>query len=120
MYGHEDVVEKFYNIKPGADSTSPVECMVGVPDWVDVYGDERSFRITLRVKARREGVDLGLVKKVLGRVEDDTMGEVEEGEDEGQDIEDDVTLTHVRELAMEVQEMEFIQYVDNYTLRQQH
>jgi hypothetical protein len=48
--------EKSYSIKPDADSSSPIECVVTVPEWVDCYGDERDLKLSLRIKARPEAI----------------------------------------------------------------
>lgn len=45
--------EKHYSLRPDESSTSPVECVVSVPDWVNIHGGERSLRVSLRVRARR-------------------------------------------------------------------
>lgn len=48
--------EKSYNVAPAADSTSPIECIVTVPEWVDCYGRERDLRIGIRVRARKGAI----------------------------------------------------------------
>jgi len=48
--------EKSYNVTPAANSTSPIECIVTVPEWVDCYGRERDLRIGIRVRARKGAI----------------------------------------------------------------
>jgi hypothetical protein len=48
--------EKSYNVTPAANSTSPIECIVTVPEWVDCYGRERDLRIGIRVRARKSAI----------------------------------------------------------------
>ena len=79
--------ERHYTIKP-TESTCPVECVVSVPEWVDVNGDERALKVSLRVRARQRPTD-------GEQMEVDTA-----------DQKDDVVLTHLLELGMEVEEVE--------------
>ncbi|EIW67223.1 hypothetical protein TREMEDRAFT_64469 [Tremella mesenterica DSM 1558] len=77
--------ERHYTIKPN-ESTCPVECVVTVPEWVDVHGDERSIKISLRVRARRDAILQG-----------DASMDIDGG---------DEILTNLLELGMEVEELE--------------
>nr|XP_019050465.1 hypothetical protein I302_00899 [Kwoniella bestiolae CBS 10118]OCF29395.1 hypothetical protein I302_00899 [Kwoniella bestiolae CBS 10118] len=61
--GHsaQERTERHFTLRPEADSTSPVECVVTVPDWVDVNGEEKSLKVSLRVRARKpvsQGMDV--------------------------------------------------------------
>ena len=49
--------ERHFTLKPEGDFPSPVECVVTVPDWVDVNGEERSLKVSLRMRAKRHSVD---------------------------------------------------------------
>jgi hypothetical protein len=51
-----NATEKNFNLKPGPDSTSPIECIVTIPEWVDCYGQEKDLRIGIRVRARRAAI----------------------------------------------------------------
>ncbi|WWC60381.1 uncharacterized protein I303_102953 [Kwoniella dejecticola CBS 10117] len=53
----QDRTERHFTLRPEADSTSPVECVVTVPDWVDVNGEEKSLKVSLRVRARRNAIE---------------------------------------------------------------
>lgn len=37
----------------GSSSASPLECILTVPEWIDVNGEEKSLKVSLRVRARR-------------------------------------------------------------------
>ncbi|ORX35217.1 hypothetical protein BD324DRAFT_631851 [Kockovaella imperatae] len=46
--------ERHFALKPETkDFDSPVECVVTVPDWVDVNGEEKSLKVSLRLRAKR-------------------------------------------------------------------
>ncbi|WVQ65031.1 uncharacterized protein L199_003201 [Kwoniella botswanensis] len=49
----QGATERHFTLRPESDSTSPVECVVTVPDWVDVNGKEKSLKVSLRVRARK-------------------------------------------------------------------
>ncbi|OCF56500.1 hypothetical protein L486_05350 [Kwoniella mangroviensis CBS 10435] len=49
----QGATERHFTLRPESDSTSPVECVVTVPDWVDVNGEEKSLKVSLRVRARK-------------------------------------------------------------------
>lgn len=53
----QDGTERHYSLTPAADSTSPIECVVSVPDWVDVNGGEKDLKVSIRVRARRSAVE---------------------------------------------------------------
>lgn len=51
--GHTTIrPERSFTLRPDCAKATPIECIVSVPDWVDVNGDEKSLRVSLRVRAR--------------------------------------------------------------------
>ena len=121
--------EKSYNVKPDADSTSPIECVVTVPEWVDCHGGERDLKIAIRVRARRDAIiTQNKIKQTSGtagvpEVECGPLGDETEpastisrsttptipppsSASVPMQREDDDILTRILELGMEVDEIE--------------
>ncbi|ORY29829.1 hypothetical protein BCR39DRAFT_505406 [Naematelia encephala] len=44
--------ERHYSLRAEGSSASPIECIVSVPEWVDLNGPERSLKVSLRIRAR--------------------------------------------------------------------
>lgn len=119
---HVDGTERHYSLKPATDSTSPIECIVSVPDWVDVNGGEKDLKISIRIRARREAVK-ALVGQAKPPPNEDSLVVDSSPEDDGGPVslpldnaeptsvpmERDSSgeiLTHILELGMEVDEVE--------------
>jgi hypothetical protein len=100
-----DRVERHFTLKQDDDCPSPVECVVSVPDWVDVNGGERSLRIALRLRARKTTK----VAKTSGSAQGDAA-ELDSVPMERQ-TEDGEDLTKMLELGMEVEQLERYSYV---------
>ncbi|OCF40063.1 hypothetical protein I317_06138 [Kwoniella heveanensis CBS 569] len=126
--------ERHYTLRPEADSTSPVECVVTVPDWVDVNGEEKSLKVSLRVRARKHAIKSQVDEESsLASSTTTTTGQSQPAaasnapgtgtygvmEDNHQELDaipmerqtkgkkaDDELLTHILELGMEVEEVE--------------
>lgn len=119
-----DGTERHYSLKPATDSTSPIECIVSVPDWVDVNGGEKDLKISIRIRARREAV-----KALAGEAKPPSNPDSLVVDTSPEDSEDGVAvpqaldntepastpmerdsscevLTHILELGMEVDEVE--------------
>jgi DsbC/DsbD-like thiol-disulfide interchange protein len=58
IVGVQDDAKKSYTLQSTANSATPVECYVTVPEWVDINGDEKSIKIVLKLRARKEAVRL--------------------------------------------------------------
>ncbi|WVQ78789.1 hypothetical protein IAT38_000880 [Cryptococcus sp. DSM 104549] len=117
--------ERHFTLRPEADSTSPVECVVSVPEFVDVHGEEKSLKVSLRIRARRDAIKAAAVP-VRGPVEsageagtaaaaaaangeepqEGNARELESVPMERQGKRNDEVLTHMIELGMEVEEVE--------------
>jgi hypothetical protein len=117
-----DGIERNFALHPGPDSTSPVECTVTVPDWVDCFGKERDFKVNIRLRARRGAIE-DAVKKHKALTTPELNGEVPAPTSSPTDAvpgsaaaelkeshpaadKDTEILTHILELAMEVEELE--------------
>lgn len=128
--------EKSYRITPAANSTSPIECIVTVPEWVDCFGQERDLKIGIKVRARKGAIAAQnkLKEDVLSRHLSDALGDfpgpmtepsVDSGDESAtSDAEsttalgsptdsipmrrhkDEEVLTRIIELGMEVDEVE--------------
>ncbi|WWD16427.1 hypothetical protein CI109_100853 [Kwoniella shandongensis] len=46
------IVDRQYLLFADADSKSPVECVLLIPEWVDINGEERSLKVKLKVRHR--------------------------------------------------------------------
>ncbi|WWC88092.1 uncharacterized protein L201_002996 [Kwoniella dendrophila CBS 6074] len=131
---HQNQTERHYTLKPEANSNSPLECIVTVPDWVDVNGDEKSLKVSLRVRARNincnnQPMEIDSVHTrnessssrsssssitSIAATSNPTLGsrelesvpmERQYGDILGKRVQDDM-LTHILELGMEVEETE--------------
>ena len=109
--------DRQYTLRPDMDSASPIECVVSTPDWVDVNGEEKSLKISLRLRARRNAILSDVAADVghTGGEEEGTQAEQGCTPDlDSMPMEKDVTgasvgedvLTHMLELGMEVEEFE--------------
>ncbi|WVQ93510.1 hypothetical protein IAU59_000584 [Kwoniella sp. CBS 9459] len=118
--------ERHYTLRPEADSTSPVECVVTVPDWVDVNGEEKSLKVSLRLRARKNAIkpeveddfwaSSSRSQPPTGSSPAETSGVAEDNHRELDAIPmerqikskkaEDELLTHILELGMEVEEVE--------------
>jgi hypothetical protein len=58
--------ERHFTLKPELKTGSPVECIVTVPEWIDINGGERSFRITMRMRAKRDVLLPGTIPGLIG------------------------------------------------------
>ena len=120
---HADGTERHYSLKPAADSTSPIECIVSVPDWVDVNGGEKDLKISIRIRARREAVKALQPQSPAAnsdsRVVDTSFEDSEDGVSVPQTLDhteptsvamerdsSGEILTHILELGMEIDEIE--------------
>ncbi|KAK4690062.1 hypothetical protein P7C73_g25, partial [Tremellales sp. Uapishka_1] len=109
--------ERHYTLKPEKDSESPVECVVTVPDWVDVNGEEKSLKVSLRLRARRPE-PAATSRSAAASSDDMTMGNDSMAEEETRELEsvpmerhtemkkEDDVATYMLELGMEVEEIE--------------
>ncbi|WRT65772.1 uncharacterized protein IL334_002721 [Kwoniella shivajii] len=129
----QDRTERHYTLRPEADSTSPVECVVTVPDWVDVNGEEKSLKVSLRLRARKTAIKARTIEAETSSIEAETSSIEAAGsslrtsqdnpaltEGGSRELEsvpmerqcargkkaDDDLLTHILELGMEVEETE--------------
>ena len=50
----QELGEKHFAVRTDHNAYSPVDCIVTVPEWIDVNGDERSFKIVLQMRAKEE------------------------------------------------------------------
>ena len=119
--------ERHYTLKPETNSfESPVECVVTVPDWVDVYGEEKSLKVSLRMRAKKPVVEEDDAAEGSEAGQADTTGDAlapstttagssssvpmerqaSFQEIGGKNETEDVIMTHVVELGMEVEEVE--------------
>lgn len=125
---HSDHTERHYSLKPANDSTSPIECIVSVPDWVDCNGGEKDLKVSIRVRARREAVQAAVhaskptspvpvvaptTPEASDDIETDNSAGVPQNLDHSEPLsvpmERDTSaeiLTHILELGMEVDEVE--------------
>lgn len=114
-----EVSERHYTLRPEADSTSPIECVVTVPEFVDVNGEEKSLKVSLRIRARRDAIiiaksSLQSEAEVTSTAveEDGDMSRLEsvlmERSDSKGNKEKEEPLTHMIELGMEVEETEWL------------
>jgi hypothetical protein len=62
-----DLTERNFSLKPAANSSSPVECVVSVPEWVDCFGKERDLKVNIRVRARRGAIEEAVKKQSASR-----------------------------------------------------
>jgi len=101
--------ERSYTLRPDCNQTTPIECIVSVPDWVDVNGDEKSLRVSLRVRARpRRSTALGVevVSWPADRVEEG-MPEAPPSGDSDMTSESDNAPESDSSVPMELQETAF-------------
>ncbi|OXG15400.1 hypothetical protein C367_05547 [Cryptococcus neoformans Ze90-1] len=114
-----EVAERHYTLRPEVDSTSPIECVVTVPEFVDVNGEEKSLKVSLRVRARRDAIIIAKSRlqsetevTTTDAEEDGDMNRLEsvpmERSDSKSDKEKEEPLTHMVELGMEVEETEWL------------
>jgi hypothetical protein len=71
-----------------------VECFVTLPDWVDVHAQDRTIKIAISLRARKEG----------STAEDRKLGQGQ-GQGQGQDE----VMIQMHELGMLVEEVERVQ-----------
>ncbi|ODN86543.1 hypothetical protein L198_07237 [Cryptococcus wingfieldii CBS 7118] len=114
-----EVQERHFTLKPEKDSTSPVECVVSVPEFVDVNGEEKSLKISLRIRARKDVFNQPSASSSSTPSEQSTQTEAEAEESTGelesvpmeresrQKKKDEDVLTRMVELGMEVEEVEW-------------
>ncbi|WVN90688.1 uncharacterized protein L203_105930 [Cryptococcus depauperatus CBS 7841] len=114
--------ERHFTLRPEANSTSPIECVVSVPEFIDVNGEERSLKVSLRIRARKDAIRQE-AQSVLGAAQ---SGSVEDGacersepvtstrqlesvpmERSGKGKKEEDILTRMVELGMEVEETEW-------------
>jgi hypothetical protein len=79
---------KHFTVKPEKGTNIPIECVVSLPDWVDVNDERKNVDITLRVRGKRTAA-LGVDEEAGGK--------------------EDEMLTYMMELGMEVEETERFQ-----------
>ena len=111
--------DRNYTLRPDPKSASPVECIVTVPDWVDVNGDEKSLKVSLRLRARQIApleLDVQVDEsEVENEISPQAGGEQDSGPAQqgsietptkGKTAQEEEILTHMVELGMEVEETE--------------
>ncbi|KIR70773.1 hypothetical protein I310_05624 [Cryptococcus deuterogattii CA1014] len=121
-----EISERHYTLRPEAGSTSPIECVVTVPEFVDINSEEKNLKVSLRIRARRDAV----VAKSRLQTETESTTAAEEDEDINQlesvpmersdskckkDREE--PLTHMIELGMEVEETEWLSSTPSRSFR---
>lgn len=45
--------QRTFHLSPKPDSDSPIDCEITLPEWIDINGAERSFKVTIKFRRRR-------------------------------------------------------------------
>ena len=117
--------ERHYTLRPDVRSASPLECIVSVPDWVDLNAEAKSMRVSVRVRVRKgqgskascthgHGVDIQTMdvdeeeEQALAADDDHDGSRVQSPACSGSDVgpKSDRSKILVSELGMEIQEVE--------------
>ena len=48
-----DLVKRSYRMSPAVESSCPLDCMVTVPEWVDINGGRSALRVTVKFRLRQ-------------------------------------------------------------------
>ncbi|KIR57534.1 hypothetical protein I314_06673 [Cryptococcus bacillisporus CA1873] len=122
-----EISERHYTLRPEAGSTSPIECVVTVPEFVDINSEERNLKVSLRIRARRDAIIIAKsrlqteTESTTAAEEDDDINQLESVPMERSDSkckkEREEALTHMIELGMEVEETEWLSSTPSRSFR---
>lgn len=122
-----EISERHYTLRPEASSTSPIECVVIAPEFVDINSEEKNLKVSLRIRARRDAIVVAKsrlqteTESTIATEEDDDIHQPESVPMERSNSkckkEREEPLTHVIELGMEVEETEWLSSIPSRSFR---